>query len=136
MRLTDVVSAIALFASGLVAGILLGGAVSIVTGVLVGAGLAVAAIVLRIRPLVAISVAIGGLAGLFVGMSVIRVLCLPDTCEGLETFGGVVTAAGAIVGVGVVVALATRSFDEYHEAVSAGRPPPEPGCETDEDGHD
>ena len=44
----------------------------------------------------------------------------------------VVTGLGALVGVGLVVALVTRSFDEYHEAVAANRPPPEPGCETDE----
>ncbi len=51
-------------------------------------------------------------------------------------FGGTVTGVGAVVGVGIVVALVSRSFDEYREAIDAGRPPPEPGCETDQDGHD
>jgi hypothetical protein len=135
MRLPDIISAVALLAAGVAGGLLLGGPVAIVGGIVIGSALAAGALTLGIRPLVAISVAVGGVAGLFVGTSVIRVLCLPDTCKGLEAFGGSVTAAGAIVGVGIVVALATRSFDEYHEAVQAGRPPPEPGCETDQDGY-
>ena len=136
MRLADAISALALLAAGVGGGAIIGGPLAIGFGLLLGAALATGAVILRVRPLVALSVALGAVAGLFVGASVVRVLCLPDECPGLEAFGGTVTAAGAVVGVGVVVALATRSFDEYREAVEAGRPPPEPGCETDQDGHD
>lgn len=134
MRTTDLLSAAIVLGGGVVAGVIIGGSVAIAIGLTVGMALATAVIALRVRPLVAISLVIGGVAGLFVGSSVIQVLCLPDQCPGLEAFGGAVTAVGAVVGVGVVVALATRSFDEYHEAVEAGRPPPEPGCETDVNG--
>lgn len=136
MRTADLVAASTLLIAGVASGMVLGGPVAITVGAVIGGALATAAAVLRLRPLVSSSVAAGGLAGCFVGASVIRVLCLPDTCPGLEAVGGTVTAAGAIVGVAVVVALVTRSFDEYREAVEAGRPPPEPGCENDQDGHD
>jgi hypothetical protein len=133
MRPADVIAALSLLLAGVGSGLLLGGPVAITLGVLVGVGLGAASSAVRLRPLVAVSVAAGGLAGVFVGASVVRVLCLPATCDGLEAFSGAITGAGAVVGVGVVVALVTRSFDEYREAIDAGRPPPEPGCETDGD---
>ena len=133
MKASDTVSAASLLVGGVLGGVLLGGVVAVVIGGLIGSVLAGAAITLRLRPLVAISLAGGSLAGLFVGGAVVRVLCLPSRCPALETFGGLVTAAGALVGVGVVAALAARSFDEYREAVAAGRPPPEPGCESADD---
>lgn len=136
MRPADVIAATSLTVAGVASGFVIGGAPAVIIGVVAGIVLATAAIVLRLRPLVSLSLAVAWLAGVFVGASVIQVLCLPATCTGLEAFGGAVTGAGAVVGVGVVVALVTRSFDEYREAIDAGRPPPEPGCETDQDGHD
>ena len=38
----------------------------------------------------------------------------------------------AFIGIGLVAALVTRSFDEYNERVDAGLPPTGVGCETDE----
>ncbi len=79
----------------------------------------------------ALSVVLGGVIGLVLGRSIVRVLCRPTGCPAVEWTAAAATAAGAVVGIGLVVALATRSFDEYREAVAAQRPPPEPGCETD-----
>ena len=59
-------------------------------------------------------------------------LCLPSECPAAESGAAIITAIGAFIGVGLVVALATRSFDEHREAIAAGRPPPTPGCETGE----
>jgi MFS family permease len=84
------------------------------------------------RPFVAIAVAAGTLGGALVGRGVVRALCLPGSCTELEVVGAIFTGVGALIGVGLVVALVTRSFDEYHDAVAANRPPPTPGCEADE----
>lgn len=79
------------------------------------------------------SVVVGTIVGAFIGRNIVRVLCLPGSCPSLEIVAAVLGAVGAFVGVGLVVALVTRSFDEYYEAIEARRPPPEPGCETDDD---
>ncbi len=84
------------------------------------------------RSAVAVAIAAGTVAGALVGRGVVRALCLPGSCVELEVVAAVVTGIGALVGVGLVVALVVRSFDEYHEAVAANQPPPQPGCETDE----
>ena len=107
-----------------VPGAIAGGLVGLVTGVAIG--------ITGVRPLVAASVAAGTVIGFIVGRSIVSVLCAPTGCAAVEWIAGLATAAGAFVGVGLVVALATRSFEEYHEAVAAQRPPPEPGCEADE----
>lgn len=107
-----------------VPGATIGGLAGLATGIAIGAT--------GMRPLVAVSVATGTVIGFIVGRSIVSVLCAPEGCATVEWVAGVATGAGALVGVGLVVALATRSFEEYHEAVAAHRPPPEPGCEADE----
>lgn len=84
------------------------------------------------RIFVAIAITAGVAGGMLVGRGVVRALCLPGSCVELELVGAIVTGVGALVGVGLVVALVTRSFDEYHDAVAASRTPPAPGCEADE----
>jgi hypothetical protein len=98
------------------------------------AGLAVvaAALALQVRRLIILAVAVGGAVGALAGKSIAHVLCLPDECVGLETVAAAVTAIGAMVGVGLVVALTATSLDEYRQAGVAGKPPPGAGCEADD----
>ena len=105
-------------------------------GAVVGAVTGYAIAFSGVRPMVAVSVAIGTVIGVVLGRSIVRVLCAPSGCPTVEWVTGVATGIGAFVGIGLVVALATRSFDEYNEALAAQRPPPEPGCEAEEDGHE
>ena len=60
------------------------------------------------------------------------VLCEPEGCVAFEAGAAIITGIGALVGIGLVVALATRSFDEYSDAVDRGQKPPATGCSTDE----
>jgi hypothetical protein len=122
---------VAATAAGGVLGLVAGSTGALVFGAAAGAATGAAIAFFRIRPLVSIAVAVGTVAGVVVGRSVIRVLCAPSGCPTVEWITGVATGLGAFVGVGLVVALATRSFDEYHEALAANRPPPSPGCETE-----
>lgn len=109
-----------------------GGWFGLATGFIIGAVLGIIAARAGVRLGVAVSVVVGTVVGAFIGRNLVRVLCLPGSCPTLEIVAAVLGAIGAFVGVGLVVALVTRSFDEYHEAVEAGRPPPEPGCEQEE----
>ncbi len=121
---------VAIAAVGGAGGWLLAGLGGSIGGAFLGAVGGAAAVRTRMRPLVAITVAIGTITGALVGQGVVAALCLPGNCPGLEALGAVMTGLGALVGVGMVVALVVRSFDEYHEAIAANRPPPSPGCET------
>jgi hypothetical protein len=85
-----------------------------------------------VRPIVAIPVGIGAGIGAYVGGTIVGVICEPQGCAAYEASAGVITGIGALVGIGLVVALATRSFDEYHAAVAKGVDPPVTGCKTDE----
>jgi hypothetical protein len=117
---------------GAATGLVLGG--PLWTGALGAAGLLAGLVAARagIRPLVALAVLAGTLGGALVGRGIVRALCLPGSCVGLEVTAAVATGIGALIGIGLVVALVTRSFDEYHEAIARRETPPEPGCETDE----
>ncbi|MFQ5554948.1 MAG: hypothetical protein ACE5GC_06215 [Acidimicrobiia bacterium] len=117
---------------GAVAGAALGATVGALVGGLTGALFGFAASATGVRPLVTLIVGSGTLVGFVLGRGVVRVLCAPSGCPATEWTAGAATGVGALIGVGLVVALATRSFDEYREAVAANRPPPEPGCESDE----
>ena len=70
---------------------------------------------LRVRPVVGVSVAVGAGVGSFIGATIVRVLCEPEGCPAFEAGAGLATGIGALVGIGLVVALATRSFDEHRE---------------------
>lgn len=99
------------------------------------AGLLVAAAVwfTGIRWIVAAPVVAGGAIGGFLGAGIVHTLCRPDGCGGLEAVAGTLTGLGAMVGIGLVMALALRSFEEYRRAVDEQRPPPTVGCETGDD---
>ena len=137
MRAQDTFTVIAAIALGIVSVLLFGAeGVWIIVGAVDGLAFGLAVVALSIRAVVALSVALGTVIGALLGSSIVHALCLPSSCPAAETGAAVVTAIGAFVGVGLVVALATRSFDEHREAVAAGRPPPTPGCETGDPAND
>ena len=102
----------------------------IIAGAIIGIAFAYGAARARVRPVVAITVFAGASAGVLIGSSIVETICLPGTCVGLEITGGVVIGLAAMIGVGMVAALVTRSFDEYNESVAQGKEPPSVGCET------
>lgn len=114
------------------AGWLLGSTTGMVIGGSMGLLAGLGAVAAGMRPVVGVSLVAGAAGGATVGHGIAEALCRPGSCAGMATAAAVVTAIGAVIGVGLVVALVTRSFDEYRDAMAANRPPPEPGCETDE----
>lgn len=132
MSRSDVATLAATTTAGGIAGWALATPIAVIAGLAVGAGFGYAANRAGIRPAVAFAVFAGALVGALVGRSIVRVLCLPGTCVPMEIIAAILTGIGALIGVGLVAALVTRSFDEYHEAVAARRPPPTPGCKTEE----
>lgn len=104
-------------------------AMSLAVGAAFGVIAAAVVLWLRVRPLASIAVIAATATGVLVGKSIVRVLCLPNECIGLETTAAVLTGIGAFVGVGLVVALVMRSFDEYRTAQdphAGGTPPTRP----------
>ncbi len=113
-------------AAGAAAGLLIGRSTPwTVVGAVVGAGTAAMTAFFRVRPVVAIPVGIGAGIGAYVGGTIVGVLCEPTGCPAFEAAAATTTGVGALVGIGLVVALATRSFDEYREGQerNAHRPP-------------
>jgi hypothetical protein len=129
MRLSDFVSIAVNAAFGAVTGWLLLGIPGAAGGMALGAAFGYTAARFNVRPAVAMTVFVGAMAGGLIGSSIVSTICLPDACTTLEVVAGVVTAIASFVGVGIVAALVTRSFDEYNERADAGLPPTEVGCE-------
>jgi hypothetical protein len=126
---TESLAFVATVAVGAATGWLVGsGPVAPAVGAAAGLVAAVAMSLLRIRPLVAIPSVIGTVAGALIGRSVVHILCLPAGCPTSENVAAVLTGAGALVGVAVVVGLASRSIEEYRESVARSTPPPITGC--------
>lgn len=101
-------------------------------GAVAGAGTAAMISIVGIRPIVAVPVGIGAAIGAYVGGTSVGAICEPKGCAAFEATAAAVTGLGALVGIGLVVALASRSFDEYHAAVAKGVDPPVTACETDQ----
>lgn len=57
----------------------------------------------------------GGITGAWIGREIVRALCLPGSCTGVEAAASLVTGLGSTLGIGLVIALVVRSFDEYWE---------------------
>lgn len=114
---------------GGVVGLLLDRSISwMMIGAVVGLGIAVMIVRFDVRPLVAAPVGIGAGIGAYLGGTIVGVLCQPAGCPAFEAVAATTTGIGALVGIGLVVALATRSFDEYEEAKHRGSPPPTSSC--------
>jgi hypothetical protein len=106
---------------GAIAGILIVDSLGAIIGGGIGATLAYLAARARIRPLVATTTIVGVAAGALIGSSIVETICLPASCVGLEIAGAVVLGLASLIGVGLVAALVTRSFDEYNESIETGR---------------
>lgn len=87
----------------------------VIVGSVLGLGAAAAIGRLDVRPAVALPVLTGTLAGAFIGRMIVRLLCLPASCGGLEIAAAALTGIGALFGVGLVVVLVTRSFEEHRQ---------------------
>ncbi len=129
MRPSDLLSISVNALFGAVTGWLLLGAVGGAVGAVLGAGFGYGAARFNVRPAIVMTVFVGAMTGGLIGSSIVSTICLPNTCTGLEVIAGIVTAIAAFVGVGIVAALVSRSFDEYNERVDAGLPPTGVGCE-------
>ncbi len=133
MRLDDALAVSATGVFGAITGLLLGGVTGAVVGVTVFSVVGYLGVRANIRPAVVATVLVGTMAGALIGASIVEAICLPATCRPLEAAGAVVTAAVTFIGVGLVAALVTRSFDEYNEREAAGLPPTGVGCEVPEE---
>ncbi len=102
--------------AGLVPGWLLAGPAGGLVGGLIGAVIGILADRFAVRTAIAVSVTAGAVTGAFIGSSIVAVICRPETCLGLEVLAAILTGIGAFIGVGIIVALAARSFDEYRES--------------------
>ena len=87
----------------------------------------------NVRPAITMTVWVGAMTGALIGASIVETICLPDSCVAIEATAAVVTGVAALIGVGLVAALVTRSFDEYNEHQIAGTEPPGVGCEVPEE---
>jgi hypothetical protein len=125
----------------IVAAMVLGGAMGWLVGttstwLAIGAviGLAVAGmiVVLGVRAIVAAPVGIGAGVGAYLGATVVGVICEPSGCPAFETAAGVTTGIGALVGIALVVALVSRSFDEYRESQRRVTPPATSSCNVED----
>lgn len=87
-------------------------------------GLAVGWLMARagVRRAVGPAIAAGGIVGAWIGREIVRALCLPGSCPRVEVAGAALAGIGALLGIGLVVALVVRSFEEF----AAGRRPDGP----------
>lgn len=115
MRPTDLASIGVNALFGAVTGWLVLGMLGAVAGLVIGAGYGYGAARANVRPGIAMTVFVGAMTGGLIGAGIVSTICLPDTCVPLEITAGIVTAIASFVGVGIVAALVTRSFDEYNE---------------------
>ena len=114
MTVQDFVGTAALVVAGVAGGLAIGPVAAVILGVLGGlVGLVVVRV--GIRWIVAIPVVLGTAAGAVLGWAITHAVCRPEGCPVAEATSAVATAAGAFIGVGLVVALVIRSFDEYRE---------------------
>jgi hypothetical protein len=121
VTIQDFVGTAALIVAGVAGGLLIGPVAAVLLGVL-GAGIGFVVVRAGIRWVVAIPVVLGTAAGAVLGWAITHAVCRPEGCPVAEASAAVATAVGAFVGVGLVVALVIRSFDEYREG--PGRPTP------------
>ena len=104
----------------------------LVVGAVIGLAVAVMIVVLEMRILVALPVGAGTGVGAYLGATVVGAVCQPAGCPAFETAAAVTTGIGALVGVGLVVALVARSFDEYRDSQRRGAPPATSSCNADD----
>lgn len=120
---TDVLMITAMGALGWVAGMLFTpSAAWNVIGLAVGVALGLMMARAGVRPAIGPAIAGGAIIGAWIGREIVRALCLPGSCPTVEVVGSLFTGLGSMVGIGLVVALVVRSFDEYRESGETPRP--------------
>lgn len=132
MRLGDFLAVSATTLFGAITGWLISGTFGAAVGAALFGILAFVGIRANIRPAVIATVLVGTMAGGLIGSSIVQAICLPSNCPALEAAGGIAAAVLSFIGIGLVAALVTRSFDEYYEREAAGLPPKGVGCEIPE----
>ena len=133
MRASDILATVVTAVFGAITGWLVAGVAGAIVLAGVGAVVGIVAGRANVRPGITTTVFVGSMTGVLVGASIVEAICLPTTCVAAELTAGAVLGVASFVGVGLVAALVTRSFDEYRESVEAGREPPTPGCEAEPD---
>ena len=119
---TDVPMIVVMGIVGWIAGLLFSSSAGwTVLGLALGLGAGLMMARAGVRPAIAPTVVVGGIVGAWIGREVVRALCLPGTCVPVEVAGATFTGIGSTIGIGLVVALVVRSFDEYREGPGAGR---------------
>lgn len=131
MRASDVAATGVTIVFGAITGWLVAGPVGAILGAVGGGAFGLVAARANVRPGITTTVFVGAMTGVLVGASIVETICLPGSCPAAELAAGGVVGIAAFVGVGLVAALVTRSFDEYRESVESGTPPPTPGCEAE-----
>ncbi|MDK1018063.1 MAG: hypothetical protein QGD89_01480 [Actinomycetota bacterium] len=129
VRTSDALSIGASAIFGAVTGWLLLGAPGGIAAAIISGGLAYVGARSDVRSGLVVTVLIGAMTGTLIGANVVKAICLPSICAPLEVAGGVISGTLSFIGVGLVAALVTRSFDEYNERLAAGLPPTTVGCE-------
>lgn len=128
MTWRDVLGSVVLVASGIAGGMAIGTTSAVILGI-IGAVLGGFVAAARIRWAVALPVIVGTVSGAVLGWAVTHTFCRPEGCPVQETAAATITGIGSLIGVGLVVALAARSFDEYQQTRPGYQPPDdtEPG---------
>ena len=116
----DIAATVVCALFGGLTGILLGGVLLAAAGAVLGAAVGFVAARANVRPAITSTVFVGAMAGALIGASIVETICLPGSCVPLEITAAAVSGIAAFIGVGLVAALVTRSFDEYNEQ-SAGQ---------------
>ncbi len=132
MRISDILAVAVTAFFGAVTGWLISGTTGAAVVAAVAATLAFGGVRARIRPGIVSIVLVGTMAGGLIGSGIVEAVCRPSSCRAFEIVGGLVTAGLSLVGIGLVAALVTRSFDEYNEQMKAGLPPAGAGLESEE----
>lgn len=131
MRPSDVLATVTTGLFGAITGWLVAGTAGVIVLALIGVGVGLLAARANVRPGITTTVFVGSMTGVLIGASIVETICLPGSCAAAELTAGAVLGIAAFVGVGLVAALVTRSFDEYNESVRNGTPPPAAGCESE-----
>ncbi len=131
MRTPDVVTVTVVTLLAGAGGLLLGGPVGLGVGVILGALTGWLTVRAQVRPVVVIVIVAGAVGGALAGDGIVRALCFPGSCTALAGTASALTGVATAIGVGLVMALVIRSFDEFQEG--AGRRPtptgtPDPGA--------
>jgi hypothetical protein len=131
VRASDIAATLVTVFFGAVTGWFIAGPILAVAGGVGGLAYGVIASRANVRPSITTTVFVGSMAGALIGASIVETICLPGSCVAAEAGAAVALGLASFVGVGLVAALVTRSFDEYNESVASGGVPPGAGCESE-----